>query len=252
MIPVMMRFWMPHGAGGYPCNLTPIMWFDAADNDTISVVGGGVDSWRCKITDTVWSAPSADNRPVISTDSFFNEQFIDFDNDGNNKYLTGDAINIAVPFTAFFVVYWVDISGYKGFGTFSSTSTSSISSANGAPSLFVYSTISGSQNRSPQVNGSTSTYSAYLSTTISAAGIYTYIVPNTTPGDTVLEFLNSSLSETASGGTYNSTFSFTTIGCTDSLYISKGQVGEVIVYDGVLTSEQKDCVYNYLADKWLP
>lgn len=249
-------FTMPGGMGATgrpggglpppPYSASLALHFDAFDLSTLTLDGSNLDSWRCKVTGNQWSNTGA-NRPLVNSGTMSPRGVVFGRVGSDNKWLTGTAVNVAVPITVFKVVNFQVTSGSHILALYNGTATNFASAGTG----FLATYLAGSVTTYTQVRGSTTgTYAA--SSALGSTGLMTvgFRVGSTALSSAYTDMNRSDVTGTRAGSDMPSSFTFSTLGSTDSTFFSRGTVGEVLVYAAALDSTQRTNVYNYLTAKW--
>lgn len=208
------------------------LWLDAADQTTLSLTGSTVTAWRDKSTKSY--TITVNSTPTYLTTGFNGEL-------PSVSFTTGVYLQttLASP---------VANSDFAMFAVWNQTTDGGVNSvlSIGAPGTETALGI--------HAIGSTSYYNLYHFAVgdASTSQIYTYGVPVVHSGTLLSGVLTAYINGTASGNTVNDSANTGT-----SFYISQpsgfpiiGQVAEVLLYTGTLTSTQRQQIEGYLASKW--
>lgn len=247
------RYMLPNLPEGYPYTSSMSLWFDTSDTNSTVVNSGVCESIQCKATGTIWSAPSFNAGPLVDNSlTNLKNRCLNFDysNGGLNKRLEGSHIALQTgpsgPITVFMVSKFSSGSSYAVLALQNGGSSSATSAGLGAPSLFRFKSPPGG---GVQLHGSSNSYS--WSPTPYDAGVFTAVMPDATPANTVLRYKSADLPESSGGSGYLSAWSPSLLGSSDSLYRSAGYLGELIVYNRVLTLLEIIEIETALSTKWL-
>lgn len=237
----------------YPYVSSMSMWFDASDTSKTIITSGRCVSIQCKATGIVWSSPDASNGPVVDdTLTNLKGRCLNFDYfiGSINKRLQGQAIPLqstySGPMTVFMVSKFNSIDSYATLALQHGVSSTALQSGLGAPSIFRFKSPPGG---GVQVVGGGNSYS--WSPTSYDDGVFTAIIPNTTPSSTILRYKSTDLTENNGGSGYLPTWTPTLLGSSDSLYRSAGYFAELIVYNRVLTQTEIIEIEAALTAKWI-
>ena len=235
------------------------LWLDASDTASITASGGAVSQWSDKSGNARHlTQGTGANQPTTGTRTINGKNVIDFD--GTNDWMSVPSSTALFNYLhnstggTTFVVGIVDntAAGKTIFGTcdFSSADTGVVSDVN-----------SSEQTNLAIVRGASgaSTAIAFAVNTLTAGSAF-YLTAkfdggNATAGNRLRESLNNcafaganSLTNTAS--TSNSTGNMTVGANHNGNTNWDGVIGEIIIYEGILSDANIDSVEAYLAAKW--
>ncbi len=220
------------GGGGFSptsvSNLT--LWLDAADSATITQTGGNVSQWDDKsgngyhVTQSVGA-----NQPTTNSRTINGLNVLDFD--GSDYLLRDTTPNISQPNTIFVVVQHDNSNnGYYVDGDSTSGSVrNAISSNSGSGQFHLYSGFS--------IFGGTMDQNLHIFT-----GIFN--------GGSSKLYQEGTQIAGANAGSYSLRGLSVGVRASRSDNYLDGIIGEIIIYDALLSDEDKNQVGQYLADKW--
>jgi hypothetical protein len=230
------------------------LWLDATDISTITLSGSNVTQWSDKSGQLYhFSQATPGNQPTYSSTGFGNRGSIVFDGIGSYLFSTtfgGLFGGLNTPLSFFCVMRWTSKTSPAIqclFNIYTGTST------NGFHGIYF------DQGAAPNAWQHIRRSAAGTTVTVSSANIISsgvsYVHSQIFPGTTVTGFTNgtSVLSGNMNVATLGTN---TTIGCIGILYRSiiqyplNGQVGEVLVYNRAVTTEERRQIEGYLAWKW--
>lgn len=203
----------------------------------------------------VFSQATSTAQPTLDVSgSRIGLQSVKFDfQSGNNKYMSaGSTLNIPSTHTIFAVGYWTSsFSNYSSINLQNSTSTDCLQNGGCSSAILIrYNSNSG--------GGSPSSYSSE----VISSSQYAYSTPipvasgrfqNTIIGDGVAanyQFRGDGNLLSLAGSSMTAGLSVSTIGSTDNLYVSNGNLGEVLIYNRKLTPSEISTIETYLKSKW--
>ena len=211
-----------------------VLWLDGADSTTTTSITSGV--WKDK-SGSGFDTSYVGGGSGFSTGTINGVQAVTFPGGTNNAIYTSVPTSSTTGFTIFFVA---SISASTGANTRFITNTSS--------TLQIYTPSTGfPMTISTYVNALFSTTS--LSVNSATPFVFSLIVSSSTFSEWINGTVNSSTGTTGgASGTY------VVIGASGTSYASNfvfaGQMGEVIIYSGALTTSQRQQVEGYLGWKW--
>ncbi len=229
-----MGRWQPTQISG--CAL----WLDGADRTTVTLSGSTVTQWRDKSgngnnTSTVSGSPSYTASSILLN--------------GSSTYLVGPYVNTTTTLTAF-VIGTVNFSAgvYSAFYRLLSVGSTAANDYNNV----AYSALILHEPNTTNIGGYRNFQTNYVSVTTNT----TFLLAQQYSGTNATLYLNGTQGgQVASSGSFNtSSYSIgRDVGNTDnggSYTYWPGSISEVILYNGSLTTAQRQQVEGYLAWKW--
>lgn len=229
-------------------------WFDASDASTVTLgTAPAIASIKEKISNLVFAAGGT--APTQSATAFSTGKNAMSFGTGSASWLTNaTGVSIAAPYTAFFAAFWGNRTGSYSALNFQKGVASNAMNANaGVPllSIYTYAAISSHAaliNMTP-VNGSYAETSTGVVPTSSR--VLARIASGTSPGTAALYRDGVAQTKASAGTATYGTHNFTTLGTTDSTYLSNGAFGEILIYEGSgLTAGDITAIEAYLKAKW--
>ena len=227
-----------------------ILWLDAADMSTLFSDAGGttpatttVNCWKDKSQTASLFTSSAG--PTLTISNTINSRpYLNFN--GSTHYLLNTSLSISQPYTVFATGYLLTntASFYRllsGISSIASNSNLVLGSQNGNFAIFT-----GNGSSFNDTNAITPLTSVYTLWSIYSA---------TVTGATVNSFLNGLALNSKTGSYIASTLTGLNIGGGNSATGFGGQpfqgyIGEILIYNYVLSASQRQQVEGYLAWKW--
>ncbi len=224
------------------------LWLDASDSSSLTYSSGNtIHSWKDK-KNSITYLSSLTNPPTLTSVSGLGKPAVAFPNATISYLKATSIVPIATPQTIFLVVSWYNVSGYKSIGLLSSDSSTALQSSTGVPYAILY--TSTGLDGLPQIAPSSSAYSYTTNGVAEGDAGVVEIVFNTTTSSSSFTIDGTPATPTFANGSAPGTTSYSTIGAPDSLYTAGGAIGEILVYSGILTTEQRLTVRKYLQSKW--
>lgn len=244
-------------SGGPPPSGTPpfysdlVDWIDASDSSTLTVSSGFVSAVTWKKSGKVWSQAVLANMPMLrAADANMKQQYLDFTYDGGTQFLTGAAVPITNPSTVVFIANVPLTSNYRSLGLFNGVSSVSITNSAGVPYWILF--------RTPALSFSMQRYDggnkySYTGNNVSGGyASYAMVNPNTTVG--TMKFYKGTTDVPTLIGTsvdlWTANATVTSLGSSDSSYVSEGRLGEVLIYNRALSAAEIADVAAYADAKW--
>ena len=216
------------------------LWLDAADPATISLSGSTLTQWNDK-------SGNANNTNTVGGSPSYASNFVTFN--GTSGYVVGPYVNATQYLTAF-VVGSVNFSlgTYGNYYRLLSVGSTAANDYNTAS----YAAVILHNPNTTQIGGYRNSQTNYVSVTTNT----NFLVMNQYDGTNATLYLNGvAQTPVSSTGSFNtSSYSIgRDVGNTDgggSYTYWPGTVGEVIIYNLVLTNAQRQNIESYLAQKW--
>ena len=238
-------FTLGRAVGGGPVDLTPLVWLDAADTNTITQSGGFVSAWRDK---SVWgnsaSQGTAAAQPATGAAAFNGLNLVSF-----STNVTADRLNnftmktlgnssrtvifLATPFKTSNSDIIVGLGSTAGIANsawgITDTTIYSISGTNELYGLTTFGNVGGSNLQIMEV--------AY---------------DNTLASGQFSRRSNGTVGTSRSNSGYATTNGYVVGSWSDNNRYFNGNVAEVMIFDRVINAAERILLYNYLAAKWNP
>jgi hypothetical protein len=226
------------------------LWLDATDSSSLTYYSGNnIYSWKDKKNNVVYTTSSA-SIPTLTSANGLSKPAVTFPNNTISYMMTSVPLPISTPQTIFFVAAWYNvISGYRSLGILTNSTSNALQGATGAPYAVLY-TSTGAVGK-PQIYTSAGGYADTTTGVAEDDASIVEVIFNTTINTS--EFTIDGIEAVKSAvqvGAVPSTTSYTTIGSSDTLYRAGGAFGEILIYEGVLTTEQRLTIRKYLQAKW--
>lgn len=246
------RFPVPAPAGP-PVTAGLAMWLDASDNATIGITSGRVSSWSCKVTTTPYSQGNASYQPVLAEPGAMALQSIDFGESALRILHSTTGLTIAPPTTTFMAMRWGNRnSTYSSLALYNGASTpgSPIQTGSGVPYILVFTSTNSYGVLQLAPTAATYTYGPSAGIAKGSRGIAEFV---SAASNATSELLIDGTPVTGVWGgpdAWPASLTFKAIGSGDNLYQSNGQIGEILMYSGVMGSTDRALVRAYLKAKW--
>lgn len=218
-----------------------VLWLDAMDDTTITKDGSDLSSqWGDKSNSGYDFTSSGSNRPTYDLTKLNNKAALDYD--GTDDYMSKSGITSLFSVSAdfsIFIVFKLDVDDTTNKTIFASTinSTNRFVIARNLDQELICGTYDGSYSGS--VVGFTDTTSGHI------------VGMTHTSADVIDAFLDGTQMPSGSFNTSAATNAITTIGAkTDGTLNFDGGIAEVIVYNRVLSYQERNTVTTYLGAKW--
>lgn len=207
------------------------LWFDASDSGTITQSGGAVSQWNDKSGNANNATQSViAQRPTIHTAAQNGLDTILFTPANNEYFDLTSSVNVDSAFTGFAVIERLSQTGLKFIMVFSSSSGTTYSLA------WDYTDAVAVSNSSDYV-----TFTPYAAT-----GFHSITTDMT---GSVGHIWIDGVAETTSSNAFGRVPGFNAIGNYSGTF-ANGEMGEILLYDSILSSTDRGKVEAYLKAKW--
>jgi hypothetical protein len=245
-------------------NILPVtaglaMWMDASDSLTLTISDSKVDSWTCKISGTIYSQNDVSLKPtVVAGNPGTNLKLQSLGFSGNRSvylYNPTGLVGLDYPQTIFVVYKLNSGSGsYVSFGLFQNNSSGVISQSGGMPYVMMYkapglSAASIGLQSSLNVANYAYNNNNIVTSTPTPLNIAEMMF-DTTSANTKFTFNGVDENSLVYTGSLNGAVTYKAIGAPDSLYLGNLDIGEILVFDRILTVQERTDVRTYLRNKW--
>ena len=214
---------------------TLLLWLDATDSSTITSSSGNVTSWNDKSANG-YNFITYGTSPKTGTISINSLNTIDFTANNGNSGLQNTTIPFGTSYTIFVVGKTNNTNNFSRL----------FNGSNGDGMLFFggylgkFATFVGNNNSWNDTNANSP------STSITSTTVMSFTTNNTSTG--LLPYINGIRMTAKNGST--GTFTGLYLGNWFSPQLWNGPVGEIIVYNSVLSSTDRQMVEGYLSWKW--
>lgn len=230
MSPKLLR---PRATGFNPKSISGLLvWMDAADSSTYTIATG-VSEWRDKSgSGRTFTQSTANNQPLVSATTQNGKTLFEFD--GSNDRLTATGNWLQIASCTLFAAFKRNAGVYGGVIASSGTSDNS-------PGILIDTSnvvVRGYGNLSYGASGSASSFQIFSGTVSSGA---TVAYTNGTQADA-----------DAVSGTLGADQTITSIGTyrTSAANYFNGTLGEILAFNRVLSTSERQSVERYLGKKW--
>lgn len=224
-------------------------WLDASDATSLNVTGTVVNSWTDKVGGVVFSA-GAGSAAVNVNSALMALPCVDFGMALRAWLESTTGVTFRRICTIFVVGYWNNDGGqYRSIALQSNANNNAQQGGTGTPDLSIYTATSGPA--SAQLAGATiSTYIYDASMPIAKASNFLVEVSGEATVSATGLLINGVSNKSTAGTALPEHMTYKVIGNTDNLYLSNGAFGEVRIYDGFLTPQEKAKIRTELSAKW--
>lgn len=255
-------FWyVPSGAGFNPqtgvTSAVLKLWIDPSDPSYVSITndatyGDIFSSVTCKVSGTVFAGGTAVQTPQVDT-VLMGARSMNFGMSTIRYLYNSTGINITGSVgTLFMPVYWnTRVNTYMALALYHGTASTALQGTAGIPAIQAWTSTNGPGYSEQYLTGAIYSYNQTTGIAKGARGLYEFNVRS--PNSSSYSVLNgTTLTQTVGGGASAppTPMNFTTIGSTDTLYLPNGCIGEMLFYQGTLSSADATSVRAYLKAKW--
>lgn len=228
------------------------IWFDATDNATLTVSGSNVTGWKEKISGNVFAYTTANAQPTLAAaGTLLGQQCVNFGWTATSSWLTNaTGVKARAMCTIFMVGYWGNRSAtYASIGFIGAPTTDGISTNGAAPEAIVYTSTGGVANGEFVWDSNNQIWTTSNLIQKSTPFLVVFQLEQL-PANSQIR-LNGRLDQHAFSGTRApETLTFKSLGSADSTYGPNGAFGEIAVFEGPLSPQDKANIKLALAQKW--
>lgn len=226
-----------------------VLWLDADDAGTLTVIGGNVVAWADKASSATFYVPIENPTPTLN-ETYFPRPCVDFGVGESSVWLgTPAPITYDRPITIFQTLYWPSTSStYAALSLQDGVASNALEGAAAPSSAFVFRSTQGSGG----IQASAPPAYAYATSqsTVATGAWHTIVYQTPTAMSGAVIRYDGADVAIATSGTAGATGQFDTIGSSDGLYLANGAFAEILVYEGALSTAEIESVEAYLAAKW--
>lgn len=228
-----------------------LLWLDADDAATLTVVGSDVTAWEDKASSAVFSLPSGGIAPTLNT-TYFQRPSVDFGLGTQSVVLrTSTPVAFSRPITIFQTLYWPSTSStYAALSLQDGVASNALQGGATPSSAFVYRSTQGSGGLQTTAAPPLAYAYATNQSTVATGAWHTIVYQTPTAMSGAVIRYDGAAVAIATAGTAPSSGQFDTVGSSDGLYLANGAFAEVLVYDGALSTTDIQSIEAYLTAKW--
>lgn len=231
------------------------MWIDPSDIRYSSITTGTYNSITCRKTGTVFSQATPANAPTENLTAAPTKQRVMWFGLGANTWVVNaTGIAYTVPCHMFIVSAWGNRSAtWFGHGIGNATGGNWLSTNPGG--TFYWATYADSSSaQKPYLQMQTAVGTGLYTTTFMQPQNSIYVVDGIATGNVTADAIyanSASVPVTRYGTTYTNALAIVKmLGTTDATYHPGGGYGEVLLYNGTLSTADKAAIRAYLKAKW--